>query len=158
LQAIQRLGKNGCPMARLLLLALSALAIALAACGEDTEEKNDYVDALNAAQQRYADAAAGLGTDPEAYDRQIEQLTKSTDKLIAEVEELDPPDEVQEQHDAIVATLKEFNDTVKPVLDDLNSGDPAKEAEAVNSISAAATKLGVTFDQQIDSINQELQN
>jgi hypothetical protein len=145
-------------MARLLLAALSALALALAACGEDTQEKNDYVDALNAAQERYADASAGLGTDPDSYDRQIEQLTKSTDKLIAEVEALDPPDEVQEQHDAIVATLEEFNATVKPVLDDLSSGDPAKEGTAVNSISAAATKLGVTFDQQIDSINDELQD
>lgn len=139
-----------------LAAVLTASALLLAACGDDVEEKNDYVDALNAAQERYAEKATDLGTDPAKYDEQVRELTQSTDELIDEIEALDPPDEVQEQHDDIIAALKEFNSTVKPVLDDLGSDDPAVAGTAVQSLAAASTKFGTQFDQEINEINDEL--
>lgn len=140
-----------------LLLAFAFSGAGLAACG-DTEEKNDYVDSLNAAQERYADAAAGLGSDPTRYGEEIEQLTESTDTLIEDVEALDPPDEVQEQHDDIIAALKEFNAAVKPLTGDLTSDDPARAGTAVQKVATAASAFGTRFDTAINEINEQLQN
>jgi cation transport regulator ChaB len=144
-------------MARLLLV-LTLTGLVLAACGGDTEEKNEYVDALNSAQERYADAASGFGSDPERYGADIKKLTEATDTLIADIEALDPPDEVQEQHDDIIAALREFNGSVKPVTDELNSDDPAQAATAAQVVATSAARFGSQFDTAVDEINSELQN
>jgi hypothetical protein len=146
---------------RLLLPLLAALALAagLVACGGDdssASDKKDYINQVNAAQKKFA---AGVAKLDFANPSSIADLRKSVAGLdpllsgiVRDLEGIDPPDEVEDEHDKLVRALRDYQSAVNKSAEGIASGDQA----AAREFSTASTKFSTEFDQTVNAINKKL--
>lgn len=142
--------------------AVTALAAsaALATGCSSADTKNEYVDTVNEIQ---TDALRAVNesttTTPSNKNEVIEQLGTAEGILadaVAELEQVEVPEEAQEGHPKLVAGIDEmrelFADTAKSV-------ENASNAEAVadlTSLVAESSAIGAEIDAAITQINQDL--
>ena len=142
-------------MRRLLPLA-AVLALTLAACGDDGMSASEY---RSAAKKVCVDAEKATDaveqptrSTPEAIVDYLERLLQANEKTIQRFEKLDPPDDLQQPHDEILAANREGAKTVRGVIRQLESGKDAREVlqsstsrlrDLGNRSNAAAERLGV---------------
>lgn len=133
-----------------LLVALAAGAAAVA-CGGDGGgmDAQTYLEALDDRLSQADDESEELFNDPEFVrvasgtgplsneDREIarnalESVAATFDSFLADVEDLDPPEELQEEHDELVAAYREldqqFSDIVLSQVDDAETIDDINQA------------------------------
>ena len=140
-------------------LALLLAAVALAACGGDTAEKNDYVEKVNKAQTDFADgiSKAQGGATATNGKKVFDDMAASIDKVVADLRAVEPPDDVTSQHDRLVGELEKFGAAVEKAGASITSNDPQKiaaaQADFAKEASGVSTKIGST----IQEINAKLQ-
>ena len=149
-----------------LALVLLALATGLTACGgDDSPDKNDYVDKLNSAQREFATESTKLNlrnpASPQAFKTSLDSLGGLLDKLISDLEDTEAPDEVTEEHDKLVQSLRDYDTAIAENKDALagEAGPKCEEdacEEAARAIGTASNEFSVTFSTTIAAINREL--
>jgi vacuolar-type H+-ATPase subunit I/STV1 len=154
-------------MTRLGALAVSLLLLAvpsLAACGEDTDEQNDYVDEVNAVTTDLNDELnriAGEATsidDPEQAADALASFAEAVRSAADELEGIDPPEEVAELQDQLVAEVERLAAEADNVDDEIREGGPAAVIGVVTGFIAEANGVSADIDATLDEINSVLQD
>ena len=146
-------------MTRLLTGLAIILTLGLVACGGDTEEKNDYVAAVNKAQTDFASSISQAPSGASASDpgSVFDKMAASVDKVVADLKAVEPPDAVKDQHATLVSELEEFGTAIEDAGDSLSSRDPQKIASAQAEFAQKASDVGTKIGTAIQQINSELQ-
>jgi len=146
------------------LLAVLALGVGLAACGGDdgtsTSDKNEYIQKVNDAQKEFADGAAKLNlsnpSSPEDFKKSLDGLDPLLSGIVSDLDAIDPPEEVQAEHDKLVSSMRDYQKVVNDNKAGLTSGEQSETQEAAQSIATASSKFSTEFDQTVDQINSKL--
>jgi hypothetical protein len=146
-------------MTKLLCALAAALSlVVLAGCGGDTASKNDYVEAVNKAQTDFAasvgNVQAGSAENPEAI---FDRLEKGLDQIVADLEKVEPPEEVKSLHDKLIDDFSKFSAVVKDAGESIGSGSQKKILEAQQKFGTEAAEIGGRVSATITEINSKLQ-
>jgi hypothetical protein len=110
-------------LSALAIVALASLALIVAGCGSN-DEKNAYVDEVNAIQQDALDAVTTATTaNPQNKQDFITQLAaaeKAIDVAIAQLNAVDVPSDAEEGHADFVADLQAMSDLFAEVVECAN--------------------------------------
>jgi hypothetical protein len=155
------------PSARLAAAAAvlaACAALALVACGgDDTEEKNEYVDAvnevtstLNSGLTEIASSGTAVGSPKEAA-KVFGDFSTKLNGAAADLEGIDPPSDVPSQHDKLVGILDQLGSESQNAADEISQGGAAAVTGVATQFIDEANQLGSEADATIDEINSELQ-
>jgi hypothetical protein len=130
----------------------------LAACG-GTDEKNDYVDEINALQQSYQ-SQIGQSSVPTNL-AEVRALSKKAaeldDRLAADVAAVEPPGDVEDLHAQLVTTLEESAATTADLEQVVRSTSNRRELQRAIAEADRNTEATIDeFNSLIDQINEEL--
>jgi hypothetical protein len=128
-------------MKRILGLAFAVLALAAAACGGDTADKNEYVTSVNNAQAALTASMAKInpgGTDPKAIAAELDEGADALDKTTDDFKAITPPDDAKGAHAKIVKGLSALADTFREAADAAREKDTAKMVELLSGIQTSA--------------------
>ena len=144
-----------------LLLSLLALGVGLAACGGgDDVDKDAYIDKVNGAQEEFRTEAGKLNlANPDSasdFKSSLDSLDGLLDKLIGDLEDTEAPDEVSDEHDRLVKSLRDYDAVLTKNKGGLDSGERSQVTTAAQAIATGSAEFSSTFDQTINSINREL--
>ena len=147
---------------RSLVLALAATsALAVAACGTDTAENNDYVDQVNQVSTSLLSSVKSIpatGGSPQQVSASLDQVSTEVGSAATELEDIDPPEEVADLHAKIISDLKTLQDEAKNAADEVAAGGAAGAVGVVTQFVGEANRIGAQIDTTIGEINQELQD
>ena len=149
--------------ARLIVPVLvAASALAVAACGGDTEEKNDYVDQVNEVtttlNKGLTEVSSGAAaTSPEEASTVFADFGAQLDKAAADIEGIDPPEDVADLHDQLVTEVKDLAATSTNAADEIKAGGVAAVTGVATEFIAEATTASTEVDKTITEINSKLQ-
>lgn len=144
-------------MRRLLGVGVIPLLLAVAACGSDEPEtlsKSEYIeqaDVLCTAFMNEVDAQE-LPTSPDEAVEYFDALIPSADETHAGFEELEPPPDGTEVHEALLTSLSESTDKVREAREAAARGD----GEAINAAMAEAAEIGQRADEQAKAYGFEI--
>jgi hypothetical protein len=151
---------------RRLAITLAAISstLTLAACGsDDADEKNDYVDEVNAVTQtlnKDLAAVANQGTSATSAERSANLLKGFSEDLAAAVtklEEITPPEDVASAHDQLVADVTELRGEAANARDEIRAGGPASIGGVTTQFVIDANRISGDIDSTITEINDRLQ-
>jgi len=123
---------------RMLCLA-PVLAVALAGAGCGNSESNDFIDDYNAATTPLTQLSTDLSGTPSE-----DSLSKMADGLAdvkTKLSELDPPDDAQDELDALVASLDKNTAQVRKMAKAVKSQDVEQLTAATQAFSTEGAKL-----------------
>lgn len=131
-------------------------ALALVACSS-TDDKNAYVDEVNAIQQETLDAVTlATSAPPNNKDEFVSQLGQATDALdaaIAKLGEVSVPEEAQEGHDDFVSAVQAMSDLFSETGDKAASASQAELLPIVTEMQSEGGIVGIEVDAAITKIN-----
>lgn len=149
--------------ARLIVPVLvAASALAVAACGGDTEEKNEYVDAVNQVtttlNQGLTEVSSGAAaTSPEEASTVFADFGKQLDAAAADIEAIEPPEDVADLHDQLVTQVKDLGATATNAADEIEAGGVTSVTGVATEFITEATTASTEVDATITEINSKLQ-
>ena len=150
------------PRALAVLIALLALP-ALAACGEDTDAQNDYVDEVNGVTtrlndelNRIASEVTSVSNPQEAVDA-FATLSDAVRSAGDELEAVDPPEDVAELHDQLVGQVERLAAEAGNAVDEVRAGGPAAVIGVATAFIGEANRISSDIDGTLDEINSVLQ-
>lgn len=133
------------PFRHLVLLAACLLAVALfgAGCGGGASD-DDYEQGLERVQSHLDEASAasrasGETTDVEERRAKLGEAAEAIQAAATEAEELEPPDDAADEHEALAEALQEYAD-VFVRLAKMGANDPA-ETEVYSQAGEVAERL-----------------
>ena len=145
------------------LLAVLVVSVGFAACGDDgtsNDDKNEYIQKVNDAQKEFADGAAKLNlanpSSPEDFKKSLDGLDPLLSGIVSDLEGIDPPEEVQAEHDKLVNSMKDYQKVVNDNKEGLSSGDQEATQQSAQAIATASSKFSTEFDATVDQINSKL--
>ncbi|MGH2942284.1 MAG: hypothetical protein ACRDLN_05880 [Solirubrobacteraceae bacterium] len=147
------------------MAAAIVLAVALGGCAgsEATAARNDYVKALNAAQERFArtaeqvSGAIGKGSSVRQERRTLVRYGAEVGGLVRTLRSLTAPGAVRTEHAGLVAALAEFRREVSAVVIRLRSGTTRGIDEAHRRLTGATITLDAKLGEATRAINRKLQ-
>jgi hypothetical protein len=150
-------------MNRVLRAAMVAFALvaalALAACGN--EEQNDYVDEVNAVQNAFLDEMTAVAATPPTNASQagdvVGRMQEAFTTAAEDFEGIDPPDEVAELHDELIATMSDLGDQIGQLQDALQSGNAQQAQQAAVELQSALAEAQTRVTELTDQINAEFE-
>ena len=131
------------PIGLLLLAATSALA----ACGEDKEEnfKKEFRPLNGKIVDLGRDVGAAVTGASGKADRQIKQefggLARRTETLRKQVDELEPPDDVEDRKQGLVEAMGDARDALREIERAAGESDPPAARRATIKLVAASDDL-----------------
>ncbi len=149
--------------ARLIVPVLvAASAIAVAACGEDTEEKNDYVDQVNEVtttlNQGLTEISSGAAaTSPDQAATVFADFGSELETAASDLEGIEPPEDVTDLHDKLVTEVKDLGATATNAADEIEAGGVASVTGVATEFITEATTASTAVDSTITEINNTLQ-
>ena len=154
-------------MPRLGTLAVSLLLLVvpvLSACGDDTDEQNDYVDEVNRVTtdlndelSRIPEQVSSIGNPGEAAEA-FASFNEAVDSAAAQLEAIDPPEEVEELQDQLVGEVERLAAEAASVPDEIREGGPAAVIGVATGFIAEANRVSADIDATLDEINSVLQD
>ncbi len=149
--------------ARLIVPVLvAASALAVASCDEDTAENNEYVDqvnevttTLNSGLTEISSGAAA--TSPAEAATVFSDFGEQLDKAAADIEGIEPPEDVADLHDQLVTQVQDLGATATNAADEIEAGGPAAVTGVATDFIAEATTASSEVDSTITEINSKLQ-
>jgi hypothetical protein len=139
-----------------------ALALAASGCGSDTKEANDYVDAVNKAQNDFAtkfDQLSGqiTSTSTAAQDRQtLDGFKQAIDKVVADFRAVKAPDKVKPLHDRLIAEISSYGREIDKAKGAFSDDDPQAIVKAQADLVSAVTRVQSQINKTISDINKKL--
>lgn len=150
-------------MSRLRLLVPALLvfsALVLVACDGDTAENNDYVDEVNEVQNTLQNEIGSLTQAPESPDQLVtfyEETRSKLEEAVAKLEDIEPPEDLGELHDQLVAEVQALADVITGAVDEIRQGGAAAIPGAVSQLATEGSRIQSEFLTTIDEINSKLQ-
>jgi ABC-type transporter Mla subunit MlaD len=146
----------------LLVAGLLATAALAAGCGSDTEASNDYVDQVNELQVSLVDQvtetiSGAPPTDANAATEAAGDLQEVFDSTAADLDAIEPPEDVADQHAELVDTVSQVGDEIGDAKDGFASGDPQQAVQAAQQLQSSTTDLQTQLNSLINEINSQLQ-
>jgi 2-oxo-4-hydroxy-4-carboxy--5-ureidoimidazoline (OHCU) decarboxylase len=147
------------------LLPIAALAAVLslllvAGCGDD--EKNAYVDEVNALQTELVqEVSTAAGSTPSNQRQAAEYAGRiagifsgAADRFAA----VDPPDDVADLHSQLVDQIRSIAADTRKAERTLREGNPEQAQKALKQLQTAATDAQNRLNMLIDEINSDLRD
>ena len=144
------------------VLLVVALALAASGCGSDTKEANDYVDAVNKAQNDFAtkfDQLSGqiTSTSTAAQDRQtLDGFKQAIDKVVADFRAVKAPDKFKGLHDQLISEISAYGREIDKAKGAFSDDDPQAIVKAQADLVSAVTKVQSQINKTIADINKKL--
>lgn len=132
------------------LVLLAALAAALFAAGCGGDDKGEYRDKVNDANDTFESEleeagakmrAAGQSKDRQQYSEGARQLQDAVTEFNDELESLDEPEEAEEEEKALVEALRKFSDTVGRINAAVQSDDETKIRAEIATLQPQAQQV-----------------
>jgi hypothetical protein len=139
-----------------------ALALAASGCGSDTKEANNYVDAVNKAQNDFAtkfDQLSGqiTSTSTAAQDREtLDGFKQAIDKVVADFRAVKAPDKVKGLHDQLITEISAYGREIDKAKGAFSDDDPQAIVKAQADLVSAVTKVQAQINKTIADINKKL--
>jgi uncharacterized protein DUF6376/uncharacterized protein DUF7018 len=146
------------------VLIAAALALVAAGCGTDTKEANDYVDAVNKAQNAFAtkfDELSGqiTSTSTAAQDRKtLDGFRQAIDKVVADFRAVKAPDKVKDLHGKLIAEVSAYGREIDKAKGAFSNDDPQAIVKAQADLVSAVTRVQSQINQTIADINKKLRD
>jgi len=143
-------------MLRVLTISLAALALLVAGCGggdDDTDKEtyerqvNEVGQALDRTFDQLGESISSSGSAQEAAGK-LEEGADSLARAAGDFDEIDPPSDIEDAHDKIVAALK-------ALAEDFREGAEAAKQGDVNELLAFAQ--GLQTSQPVRDISEASQ-
>ncbi len=145
--------------ARVLSVVIAVGAAGAIAAGCGNEEQNDYVDEVNSIQQEIADAATQAGSTPATNPQEAaevgRQIADAFAQGAADLEAVDPPEEVADLHQQLIDQLSTVADDINNAADAFESGNAQQAQQAAVELQQSVTTAQTEVDSLIDQINSE---
>jgi uncharacterized phage infection (PIP) family protein YhgE len=139
-----------------------ALALVASGCGSDTKEANDYVDAVNKAQNDFAtkfDQLSGqiTSTSTATQDRQtLDGFKQAIDKVVADFRAVKAPDKVKPLHDQLISEISAYGREIDKAKGAFSDDDPQAIVKAQADLVSAVTRVQSQINKTIADINKKL--
>lgn len=150
--------------AHLIVLCLAAAsALAVAACGGDTDEKNDYVAAVDDQTEKLSPALSEATTEyakansPEQVSKVFSDLAAELDGVATDLRGIDPPDEVAGLQDRLIGRVGDLSAAAANAGDEVKAGGPATIAGVANEFNSESAMISGEVDSTLSEINSALQ-
>ena len=127
------------------LASVLALVIAAAGCGGN--DNNDFIESYNQTTAPLQELTTELGSATGGganAEKQLNQMADGLAEVRTKLANLEPPEDAQDELDAMVAALKDTADQVREIAKSAKSGD-------VEALTSAATELAETGQQLADA-------
>jgi hypothetical protein len=125
------------PIRTLLLVPVLAVAVAGAGCGNS--ESNDFIEGYNAATTPLTQLMTDLSGAPS--EKSLTKMADGLEDVKVKLGELDPPDDAQDELDALLASLDANTAEVRKMAKAVKSDDVEKLTAATQSFSTEGAKL-----------------
>ena len=136
-------------------------ALAASGCGE-TERNNNYVDAVNKAQNAFAATFERLQgqitrDSTQRQDRQtLTRFQAAIDTVVSDLRAVDTPENVKTLHNRLIAQIASYGDEIDKAERAFKSKDPARILDAQARLVSAVTQVSTKINATIDAINKKL--
>jgi hypothetical protein len=141
------------------MTAMTVAAAMLAACSS-ADTKNEYVDTVNAIQTSALDAFnQAANSTPENNKAMVEQLEAGEAALadaVAELDEVEVPEEAQDGHPMLVAGIDDLRALFEQTAKDVQKAEGTDAFGAVTALASEGAVIGTEIDQAINQINDDL--
>ena len=151
------------PVRRLaLVLAAVALAVVAAGCGSDKKAANDYVDAVNRAQNDFAATFDRLSSKvtptstPSQDQKTLDGFKRAVDKVVRDLRAVEPPSKVEALHRELVAEISTYGTEIDKAKRTFAEGDAKAILKARTDFGTAVTRVNRQIQRTIDAINKKL--
>ena len=147
---------------RLAATAMLVAALALGACGGDTEERNAYVDEINAAQNRFAKRFDELNTritptsTPQEDRRTLNAYESVVRDTLAQLRGVTPPEGLEDQHRRFVAIIADYGAAVRQAREAVVDGTAQEALTAQQRLKDTVEQITRRLNDTIADINREL--
>lgn len=146
---------------RLAVVLAACSALALAACGADTSENNEYVDEVNqvnAALLESVETIPATGGSPGQVSTALESVSAQLRTAASDLAAVSPPDDVADLHAEIVHDVETLSEEASNAANEVAAGGAAGAAGVVAQFVAEANRIGAEIDATITEINEVLQS
>jgi hypothetical protein len=118
-------------------LTSSAVVLVLLVAAGCASSDNSFTDDYNEAVKPLSRLEQGMGTSAREFDR----LARGTRETRRNLEQLDPPDEAQDELDALVAQLGRVTDDLSAVAAAARSHDVARQRRAAARLVRSSSEV-----------------
>jgi hypothetical protein len=148
------------------LLPIAALAAVLslllaAGCGDD-DEKNAYVEDVNALQaelvQQVSTAAGSTPSNQKQAAEYAGRIAAIFSRAADQFAAVDPPDDVADLHSQLVDQIRSLAADTRKAERTLREGTPEQAQKALKRLQTAATDAQNRLSMLIDEINSDLRD
>lgn len=149
--------------AAIVLMLVLAASLAASGCGGDVKKNNDYVEAVNKAQNEFASTFDRLNesitatSSPKEDRATLTRFRKAIDRVVADLRKVTPPDKVKDQHKELIDEISSYGREITKARKAFGSSDPAKVIAAQTQLVTAVTSVSSRINSTIDQINKKLQ-
>lgn len=147
---------------RLIAALLLACAVLAAGCGGGAEEKNAYVDEVQAAQRTFATRFEQVRTRLTATSTLVQDratlgdFQAITQRFATTLEELQPPEAVRDEHARLVAAIEGYGADVGRARAKLRSGTSVDRSAVRTELSSAVEGTQEQIVKTVGDINAGL--
>jgi hypothetical protein len=147
--------------AAIVLFLLGALAV-LAGCGGRSQERSDYVKALNNAQNGLAQRFQSLQTQitptstPAQDARTLQAYEGAVRTTVADLRAVDPPAGFGDLHSRFVGEVAEYGTALRTARGRLRGDDPQAILAAQGRLRSVIAQAGERLNATIRAINDKL--
>jgi ABC-type transporter Mla subunit MlaD len=144
------------------LLAAVALGAVAVGCGNDTKAANDYVDAVNRAQNDFATTFDRLSskitsTSTAQQDQKtLDGFKRAVDEVVGDLRAVEPPAKVTGLHQELVGEISSYGREIDKAKSAFADGDPKAIIRAQTQLVTAVTRVSGQINRTIDAINKKL--
>ncbi|HSD76486.1 MAG TPA: hypothetical protein VLA98_03750 [Solirubrobacteraceae bacterium] len=146
------------------LLAAAAVVLAGAGCGGGADRSADrsYVQAVNAAQNDFADRFDRLSSritstsTPRQDRRTLAQFQVAVDRVVRRLRAVRPPERVRALHARLIAEISGYRAQIGAARRAFASRDPQRVLAAQGRLVGAVNATGARVNRTIDDINRRL--
>ena len=148
---------------RLHLPAVAVTAVLLVGCGgDDAEDANRYVNAVNQAQNGFAQTVDRLSgrisasSSPSQDRRTLRSFNGAVTDVVGDLRAIDPPKDVEALHRRLVADMGAYGLQVRRATSTLGSDDPRRLVAAQQKLLKATDTVTNRINTTISAINRRL--
>jgi hypothetical protein len=144
------------------LLVVVACGLLAAGCGGDTKASNDYVDAVNRAQNDFAATFDRLSSKitststPAEDQRTLDGFKRAVDKVVVQLKTIEVPDKVKGLHQQLVTEISAYGREIDKAKTAFASKDARAIVRAQTELVSAVTRVSGQINRTIDQINVKL--
>jgi hypothetical protein len=144
------------------VLAVLALGAVAAGCGTDNKAANDYVGAVNRAQNEFATTFDRLRSrvtstsTPEQDQKTLDGFKGAVDKVVGRLRAVEAPDDVKGLHQQLVGEISTYGTEIEKAKRAFAEGDAKAIIKARTDFEAAVTRVASQINRTIAAINKKL--